>query len=215
MCGIAGLFDPRRETGAEVLGGHVVAMTEALTHRGPDDFGFWSDPEQGVAFGHRRLSVVELGPEGAQPMHSPDRRWVISYNGELYNHRGLRRRLIDEGLSFRGGSDTEVLLAAVQQWGLEPALEAFEGMFALALWDRHRRQLHLVRDRFGEKPLFYGWVGDRLAYASELKALCRLPDFRAEIDRDAVALFLRHNCVPAPHTIYRGCLLYTSKPGRG
>jgi asparagine synthase (glutamine-hydrolysing) len=204
MCGIAGLFDPKRETGAEVLGGHVVAMTETLTHRGPDDFGFWSDPEQGVAFGHRRLSVVELGPEGAQPMHSPDGRWVISYNGELYNHRGLRRRLIDEGLSFRGGSDTEVLLGAVQQWGLEPALEAFEGMFALALWDRHRHQLHLVRDRFGEKPLFYGWVGDRLAYASELKALCRLPDFRAEIDRDSVALFLRHNCVPAPHTIYQG-----------
>ena len=114
------------------------------------------------------------------------------------------RGSIGEGVAFRGGSDTEVLVDAVQEWGLGPALEACEGMFALALWDRHRRELHLVRDRFGEKPLYYGWVGGRLAFASELKSLCLLPEFRADIDRDAVALYLRHNCVPAPHTIYRG-----------
>jgi asparagine synthase (glutamine-hydrolysing) len=203
VCGIAGLFDPSHLTDAEALVRRAVDMAATLTHRGPDAGGLWSDPDHGVALGHRRLSVVELGPEGAQPMMSPDGRWVISYNGEIYNHRTLRHRLVGEGLAFRGGSDTEVLVAAVQQWGLEPALEACEGMFALALWDRHRRELHLVRDRFGEKPLYYGWVGEQLAFASELKALCGLPGFNADIDRDAVALYLRHNCVPAPHTIYR------------
>ena len=150
-------------------------MTAALTHRGPDAEGFWSDPDHGLALGHRRLAVVELGPEGAQPMCSPDGRWVLDYNGEIYNHGALRRRLAAGGVAFRGGSDTEVLVAAVQEWGLEPALEACEGMFALALWDRHRRELHLVRDRFGEKPLYYGWVGDRLAFASELKSLVPAP----------------------------------------
>lgn len=178
-------------------------MSATLVHRGPDASGVWSDSDQGVVLGHRRLAVVELGPEGAQPMVSPDGRWIVSYNGEIYNHPTLRRRLVGEGCSFRGGSDTEVLLAAVQQWGLEPALAACEGMFALALWDRHRRVLHLARDRFGEKPLYYGWVGDRLAFASELKALAGLPGFNPEIDRQAVALYLRHNCVPAPRTIYR------------
>jgi asparagine synthase (glutamine-hydrolysing) len=137
-------------------------------------------------------------------MHSPDGRWVISYNGELYNHGALRRRLAAGGLSFRGHSDTEVLVGAVQVWGLTAALEECEGMFALAVWDRVLGQLHLVRDRFGEKPLYYGWVGPTLAFASELKALRSLPDFRPEIDRDAVALYLRHNCIPAPHTAYRG-----------
>ena len=177
-------------------------MASALVHRGPDDSGIWVDAEHGVALGHRRLSVVELGPEGAQPMVSADGRWVVSYNGELYNHRELRHRLVGEGLAFRGGSDTEVLVATVQHWGLAAALESWEGMFALALWDRQQHELHLVRDRFGEKPLYYGWVGRSLAFGSELKALRRLPGFDADIDRDAVALYLRHNCVPAPRTIY-------------
>ena len=204
MCGIAGLFDPSRSTGPEELGRQVAAMTATLVHRGPDAEGAWSDPERGLCFGHRRLAVVGLGPHGAQPMVSPDGRWVVDYNGEVYNHRALRHRLAGEGVTFRGGSDTEVLLGAVQQWGVDGALEAIEGMFAIALWDRREGELHLVRDRFGEKPLYYGWVGRRLAFASELKALCTLPGFRAEIDRDAVALYLRHNCVPAPHAIYRG-----------
>jgi asparagine synthase (glutamine-hydrolysing) len=204
VCGIAGLFDPKRVVGAPVLGSQVADMTATLTHRGPDADGFWSDAEQGIYFGHRRLSVVGLGDEGSQPMHSADGRWVITYNGEIYNHRALRGRLTGEGLAFRGGSDTEVLVAAVQQWGLPAALDASEGMFALALWDRHRHLLHLVRDRFGEKPLYYGWVDGTLAFASELKALCTLPRFDTDIDRDAVALLLRHNCVPAPYTIYKG-----------
>ena len=204
MCGVAGLFDPGRETTDELLRRQVGDMASTLAHRGPDDSGIWSDAEHGVALGHRRLSVVELGAEGAQPMVSADGRWVVSYNGELYNHRALRHRLVAEGQAFRGGSDTEVLVSTVQHWGLATALEAWEGMFALALWDRHQRQLHLVRDRFGEKPLYYGWVGRSLAFASELKALCRLPGFDAAIDRDSVALYLRHNCVPAPRTIYSG-----------
>jgi asparagine synthase (glutamine-hydrolysing) len=204
MCGIAGLYDPGRVTGAEVLLARVEQMAASLTHRGPDAGGSWTDAGQGVALGHRRLSVVELGPEGAQPMSSADGRWVVVYNGELYNHHELRSRLGDDGLAFRGGSDTEVLLGSVQRWGLDAALEAWEGMFALALWDRERSELHLVRDRFGEKPLYFGWVGETLAFASELKALRLLPGFDATIDRDAVALYLRHNCVPAPHAIYRG-----------
>lgn len=203
MCGITGLFSPHGASGPDRLGARVVDMTGTLTHRGPDGEGYWSDPECGIFLGHRRLNVVGLGPEGNQPMHSTDGRWVLTYNGEIYNHPSLRRRLAGEGLAFRGGSDTEVLVGAIQLWGLIGALEACEGMFAFALWDRHRRQLHLVRDRFGEKPLYYGWVAGSLAFASELKALCTLPGFNSEIDRNAVALFLRHNCIPAPHTIYR------------
>ncbi len=204
MCGIAGLFDPRRTLGEAELARRAVEMAGTLIHRGPDDEGSWSDPEGRVAFGHRRLAVVGLGPEGHQPMVSQNGRWVLAYNGEIYNSGSIRRRLEKEGLAFRGGSDTEVLLGAVQQWGLEPALETFEGMFALALWDRQVGELHLVRDRFGEKPLYYGWVKGQLAFASELKALCWLPEFAAPLNRDAVALFLRHNCIPAPHTIYQG-----------
>ena len=203
MCGITGLFDPGIATAPEELRRQVVSMAATLTHRGPDAEGIWCHPEQGIALGHRRLSVVGLGPEGDQPMHSVDGRWVVNYNGELYNHVELRRQLAGDGAVFRGGSDTEVLVAAIQAWGLVAALEAVEGMFAAAVWDRNQRQLHLVRDRFGEKPLYYGWVGGSLAFGSELKALSVLPRFNADIDRDAVALYLRHNCVPAPHTIYR------------
>jgi asparagine synthase (glutamine-hydrolysing) len=204
VCGITGLFDPALTGAADSLGRRVEAMTATLAHRGPDAAGHWCDPGRGVYLGHRRLSVVDLGPEGAQPMPSADGRWVISFNGEIYNHHALRRRLAGSGLAFRGHSDTEVLVGAIARWGLVEALEEAEGMFALAVWDRHLGQLHLVRDRFGEKPLYYGWVGGMLAFASELKALRALPGFDAGLDRDAVALYLRHNCIPAPHTIYRG-----------
>lgn len=206
MCGIAGLLDPQRRVGPDRLGHKAADMAAALTHRGPDDSGLWVDPDGQVAFGHRRLAVVDLGPHGHQPMASADGRWVLSYNGEIYNFEELRRRLAREGVEFRGSSDTEVLLEAVQQWGVDRALEAGEGMFALALWDRQLSELHLVRDRFGEKPLYYGWVGPSLVFSSELKSLRRLSDFAPELDRDAVALYLRYSCVPAPHTVYRGVL---------
>ncbi len=204
MCGIAGLFDPRHVAEPSELERQVAAMTATLVHRGPDAEGAWSDPARGIAFGHRRLAVVGLGPGGAQPMASADGRWVLDYNGELYNHRELRTRLAAEGVPFRGGSDTEVLVSAVQQWGLDRALDAIEGMFAFALWDRRDGELHLARDRFGEKPLYYGWIGARFAFASELKAICAVPGFTRSVDRAAVALYLRHNCVPAPFTVYAG-----------
>jgi asparagine synthase (glutamine-hydrolysing) len=177
-------------------------MASTLAHRGPDDDGLWVDPGGRVALGHRRLAVVDLSPLGHQPMESADGRWVISYNGEIYNFRALRERLVKEGMAFRGGSDTEVVIAAVQAWGVARTLEEIEGMFAVALWDRHRNELHLVRDRFGEKPLYFGWVGGRLAFASELKAFRALAGFAPVLDRDAVAAFLRHNCIPAPRTAY-------------
>ncbi len=204
MCGIAGLYDPQRATSTDRLGRLASEMASALEHRGPDDAGEWVDPDGRVAFGHRRLSIVDLSPAGHQPMVSADGRWVLSDNGEIYNHLALRRRLSSEGMTFRGTSDTEVLLAAVQRWGVEAALRASEGMFAVALWDRRDHELHLVRDRFGEKPLYYGWVDGRLAFASELKSFARLPGFAPELDRDAIALFLRHNCIPGTNTVYCG-----------
>ena len=204
MCGIAGILDPTASTSAERLGALASTMASSLEHRGPDDSGVWVDADAGLAFGHRRLAVIDLGTGGAQPMVSSGGRWVMAYNGEIYNHPELRHRLERAGMLFRGNSDTEVLLAAIERWGLDRALDACEGMFAAALWDRRDRDLHLLRDRFGEKPLYYGWVGKLFAFGSELKALCALPGFDAELDRRAVAGYLRHNCVPAPDTIWRG-----------
>ena len=203
MCGIAGVLDPGGAATAEDLARRATDMAGLLAHRGPDDSGHYVDPAAGLAFGHCRLAVVGLGPGGHQPMTSETGRFVLNYNGEIYNHEALRRRLVSDGAALRGTSDTEVLLGLVERVGLDEALEACEGMFALALWDRQLRQLHLVRDRLGEKPLYYGWVGGVFAFASELKALRCLPGFTPEIDRGSVAMLLRHNCIPAPRTIYR------------
>ncbi len=203
MCGIAGYLRAGGippESASEIL----ERMTAALRHRGPDDDGAWIDGEAGIALGHRRLSILDLSPLGHQPMHSACRRYVIVFNGEIYNFRALRADLEGLGHRFRGHSDTEVLLGAVSEWGVRRAVERFNGMFAFALWDRQERTLHLARDRAGEKPLYYAPLGDTLLFASELKALRAHPDFRGEIDRDALALFLRHGYVPTPHTIYQG-----------
>jgi len=212
MCGLTGAF--RRPNGQN-LAFIVQGMANALKHRGPDDQGGWADPSEGIAFGHRRLAVVDLSPEGHQPMASVDGRYVIAYNGEIYNHQALRQELEAETrCRWRGHSDTEVALAAISAWGVERALLKFSGMFAIALWDRVERRLHLVRDRLGEKPLYFGWTGGAFVFASELKALQRYPDFHPAINRDALALYLRHMAVPAPFTIYRdvhklqpGCIL--------
>jgi asparagine synthase (glutamine-hydrolysing) len=170
----------------------------------------------GVALGHRRLSILDLSPQGHQPMASPSGRYVIAFNGEIYNHRALRKELEcppspqpsparrDEVVSWRGHSDTEVMLAAFERWGVEGALSRFNGMFAFALWDGREHVLHLARDRFGEKPLYYGWVADIFLFGSELKALKAHPAWRGEIDRGAVALYMRHTYIPAPYSIYRG-----------
>jgi asparagine synthase (glutamine-hydrolysing) len=203
MCGIAGILGPHG--GDERL---LTAMGTALRHRGPDAGAVWFDAEAGIGLAHRRLSIVDLSPHGAQPMISACGRFVLSFNGEIYNHRTLRADLEGAGAAppggWRGHSDTETLLAAISHWGFEPAIQRCSGMFALALWDRSLRRLTLARDRFGEKPLYYGWVGPDLVFASELKAIRPMPGFTAEIERDAVAALASRGCIPAPLSIYRG-----------
>lgn len=203
VCGITGFWQPPAAPGCE-LRALARAMALAVEHRGPDDAAEWADEQAGVAFGFRRLAIVDLSPEGRQPMVSESGRYVIAFNGEVYNFAALRGELDAAGHRFRGHSDTEVILAAVEEWGVSRAVQRFVGMFALALWDRDERVLHLVRDRLGIKPLYYGWLGKALLFGSELKALRAHPEFCAEIDRGALALFLRHNYVPTPFSIYRG-----------
>jgi asparagine synthase (glutamine-hydrolysing) len=204
MCGIAGFLAPGAfPADAESI---VGAMGDRLRRRGPDGGGEWLDPQAGIAIAHRRLAIVDLSPAGAQPMTSADGRWVIVFNGEIYNHAALRRQLEEEGRApaWRGHSDTEVLLAAIVAWGVEAAISRTVGMFALALWDRTDRALTLVRDRLGEKPLYYG-VQDRvLLFGSELSALRAHPAYQARIDRGAVALLLRVGYIPAPWSIHEG-----------
>jgi asparagine synthase (glutamine-hydrolysing) len=203
MCGITGFWERRAVNHGDARS-RLEAMTRTLRHRGPDDEGVFFDPDVGIGLGSRRLAIVDLSPQGHQPMDSTDGRYVASFNGEIYNFADLRRELEGNGRRFRGSSDTEVLVAAVERWDLGGALERCNGMFALALWDRRERTLSLARDRFGEKPVYYGWSGSTFLFGSELKALRAHPTFGAEIDRDALALYFRHNCVPAPYSIYRG-----------
>lgn len=204
MCGLAGFIDTSGDKDNLQLAELVSRMAETLRHRGPDDDATWTDAQAGIALGFRRLAILDLTESGRQPMHSRCKRFVIVFNGEIYNHVELRQQLEAEGQSFRGRSDTEVILAAVSQWGLRVGLKKFNGMFAFALWDREQRELHLVRDRLGEKPLYYGWMGTSFLFGSELKSLSAYPGFRAPINRSALALYFRHNCVPAPHSIYEG-----------
>lgn len=204
MCGIAGFVVPLAST-REPAESVLAHMTGAIAHRGPDDRGSWVDGEVGVALGHRRLSILDLSPAGHQPMMSPSGQYVIVFNGEIYNHLDLRSQLDTQ---WRGHSDTETLLAAIEAFGVEEALKRCIGMFAFALWDRQARVLTLARDRMGEKPLYYGWQskGSNTAFlfGSELKALRGHPAFDGVIDRDAMCLQLRHGYIPAPHSIYRG-----------
>ena len=217
MCGIAGLWTKARPDPAL-----LARMGRAIEHRGPDDEGVWIDAEAGLGLAHRRLSIVDLSPHGHQPMLSADGRFVLNYNGEIYNHAQLRATLDVEGMSpvggWRGHSDTETLLQAIAALGLDAALARAVGMFAFALWDRRERTLHLVRDRFGEKPLYYGWAGRDFVFASELKAIRVHPDFDATIDRRALHAFAARTNVPAPLSIYRrlfklepGCILTLTK----
>jgi asparagine synthase (glutamine-hydrolysing) len=203
MCGISGFWSNSRDRPAAPLQRVARDMAAAIAHRGPDSEGVWADPDAGIALGHRRLAIVDLSPHGHQPMSSPSGRYVVVFNGEIYNFRQLRAELAGR-FAFHGTSDTEVMLAAVEAWGLGPALGRFVGMFAFALWDRSEQTLHLVRDRLGKKPLYYGMAGNALLFASELHALRRHPGFAGEIDRSSIALLLRYNCIPAPHSIYQG-----------
>jgi asparagine synthase (glutamine-hydrolysing) len=205
MCGIAGFIDFSRSTTAADGAALVHRMERRLAHRGPDDSGVWCDAEHGAFLAHRRLSIVDLSSAGHQPMFSPSQRFVIVFNGEIYNHASLRAEL--ESLAprrWRGHSDTEVMLAAFDAWGIEKTLPKLVGMFAIAVWDRHERALTLVRDRAGEKPLCWGVLGGRLVFASELKALEGLDASRLTTNRSALPLLLRFGYIPAPHTIYEG-----------
>jgi asparagine synthase (glutamine-hydrolysing) len=206
MCGIAGLFRPGGSADDALLSGTARRMTEALAHRGPDAGGIWVSASAGIALGHRRLSILDLSEAGAQPMRSECGRFAVTFNGEIYNHLDIRAALEAEGAApnWRGHSDTETLLYAVRRWGVRAALQRFSGMFAFALWDERERTLTLARDRFGEKPLFYGWCGRDLAFASELKALAVHPAWSPLLDRAALTAFMRYCYVPAPSTIWTG-----------
>ena len=208
MCGIAGFLESNLRSSPDVLREIATRMGNTLRHRGPDDGGVWADAEAGIAISMRRLAILDLSPAGHQPMQSNRGRYVLVFNGEIYNCEDLRRELLSQvpELTFRGHSDSEVMLAAFECWGVRDSLRRFNGMFAFGLWDRLDRTLTLARDRFGEKPLYYGNVGGTLWFASELKALRAHPQFPGGIDLGAVALFLRHNCVPAPYSIYSNTL---------
>lgn len=211
MCGISGFINNSRDQNHDELRAQVRRMTACLQHRGPDDGGEWVDASHGIAFGHRRLSIIDLSPLGHQPMHSVHDRYTLIFNGEIYNFKALRAELEQLGHGFRGHSDTEVLLAAFEQWGPRAATQRCNGMFAYALWDRRERRLYLARDRMGEKPLYYGWHGSTFLFASELKALRAHTAFQNQINREALALLMRYAYVPAPHSIYSG--IFKLSPG--
>lgn len=200
MCGIAGIW---RSDGGDYAD-TAVAMAQTLRHRGPDDHGVWSDSATGIALSHRRLSIIDLSTAGHQPMASASGRYVICYNGEVYNFRELRKDLEAGGVQFRGDSDTEVVLALIDRWGLDSAIERLIGMFAFALWDRQERKLILARDRLGIKPLYWGHIGKAVVFASEPRAFAAVPGFVQEIDQVALADYLRLNYVPAPSCIFKG-----------
>ena len=204
MCGLTGFWDRRAAETGEALAHLVGSMSDTLLRRGPDDSGVWVDAASGIALGFRRLAIVDLSPNGHQPMISADGRFVVAYNGEVYNFRELRAELEASGARFRGSSDTEVMIEGFSRWGVRPTIERLIGMFAVALWDRETRSLHLVRDRLGIKPLYWGRFGSLFLFGSELKALRAHPGWNPEVDQGASSAFLRFGYVPAPHSIYRG-----------
>ncbi|WP_430456088.1 asparagine synthase (glutamine-hydrolyzing) [Rheinheimera sp.] len=204
MCGFAGFFSRQQwPHSSETI---LQQMTDAIAHRGPDDAGLWWQPASGVGLAHRRLAIVDLSAAGHQPMLSPSGRYVLVYNGEVYNHLRLRAALAEEGFHYqwRGHSDTETLLAGFESWGVKATLQRCIGMFALVLFDQELQQLYLARDRMGEKPLYFGWQQGTLLFASELKALEQHPAFLHQLDRAALVLYFRHNYIPAPHSVYQG-----------
>jgi len=200
VCGVTGFINYNNPIKNMQIVVH--RMNDQLAHRGPDDRGIWVDEQAGIALGHPRLSIIDVSCEGRQPMISESGRYVIAYNGEVYNFQKLKKELQIKGHIFRSHSDTEVMLAAFEEWGIEEAVKRFIGMFAFALWDRDEHILYLVRDRLGIKPLYYGWVNGAFVFGLELKALQTCPGFCQPIDRTGLAVFMRYNCIPAPYSIY-------------
>ena len=213
MCGIVGFYSKSLSTFNNV----ILKMNLAISHRGPDSSGTWNDKNSGIVLGHQRLSIIDLSEAGNQPMQSNSGRFVLTYNGEIYNHLEIRNELEKNNFNskWRGNSDTETLLEAIAFWGIEATLKKTVGMFAFGVWDKKNRYLTLVKDRMGEKPLYFGWQGEGVnkvfLFASELKALKVHPGFVGEINRDSIALQLRHNCIPAPYSIYKN--IYKLLPG--
>jgi asparagine synthase (glutamine-hydrolysing) len=203
MCGIAGLFDVRGSLRDGSPAALAQRMADTMSHRGPDGHGAWEDATAGIGLAHRRLAIVDLSATGAQPMHSADGRFVITYNGEVYNFQDLRAELSALGHSFRGTSDTEVMLTSFMQWGVTEAVKRFIGMFAFAVFDRRERSLHMVRDRVGVKPLYWSIQDSTLMFGSELRALMAHPSFRRDVDPDAVAAVVAYSYVPSPATVFR------------
>ena len=224
MCGFAGFIDNNQSLNSDALKQAVGKMADTLYHRGPDDGGSWVDASSGIALGFRRLAIIDLTPMGHQPMIAHNGRFVIVFNGEVYNHKEIKKD-IESGaglqvnfnkslnaanIIWHGHSDTEIMLEAIGSWGMEEALRKFTGMFAFALWDREKRELTLARDRMGEKPLYYGWSGNAFIFGSELKALKAFPITGSsgrnswEIDREALCMYLRYSYVPSPYSIYKG-----------
>jgi len=215
MCGVTGILCSEYKKDLEQTARN---MTKTMYHRGPDDSGLWVNDSAGVALGHRRLSILDLSSAGHQPMESPDGRYVLVFNGEIYNHKDIRRELddgserqADNSSQWHGHSDTETLLVCFQNWGIKQTLNRLVGMFALALWDKEKKMLHLARDRMGEKPLYYGWVAGAFVFGSELKSLKAYQGFNNVISREALALYLQYNYVPSPYSIYEN--IYKLEPG--
>lgn len=211
MCGLAGFFYGAGVSSIDQWPILLQRMGDAIRHRGPDDSGIWTDANAGVGLVHRRLSILDLSPAGHQPMESATGRYVIVFNGEIYNHLKLRSEIADKYIisaqrepNWRGYSDTETLLAGFEAWGFEGTLKKCVGMFAIAIWDRSEKTLTLARDRLGEKPLYYGWQGKTFLFGSELKAIKAHPAFIAPIDRNSIALLMGFNTIPAPYSIYQG-----------
>jgi asparagine synthase (glutamine-hydrolysing) len=211
MCGIAGFIGAKPNIAGGDIGGIAEAMAKSIAYRGPDDQGIWIDREAQAALVHRRLSIIDLSAAGHQPMLSADERYVISYNGEVYSFAPIAAELAAQGRTFRGHSDTEVILESFATNGIEATLKRMIGMFAIALWDRRDRTLTLMRDRLGIKPLYWAKFGNTFMFGSELKALRAHPGWTPRIDQSAVALFMRHNYIPAPRTIYEG--VHKLEPG--
>jgi len=205
MCGIIGFYSKSSST----FNNAILKMTSAISHRGPDSSSIWQDQSSGIVFGHQRLSILDLSTAGNQPMESNSGRFIITYNGEIYNHLQIRQELkrINLNTKWKSNTDTETLLEALEFWGIEKALKKSVGMFAFSLWDKKNRTLYLARDRMGEKPLYFGWQGKGVnkvfIFGSELKALKAHPEFSREINRDAITLQLRHNYIPDPYSIYK------------
>lgn len=221
MCGLVGFMGGMTSSDKAENEALLQKMTDTIFYRGPDDAGFWVDLDKGIGLGHRRLSILDLSIAGHQPMESLSTRYVIAFNGEIYNHLDLRKELdvpsssVGSSLEWRGNSDTESLLAGFDAWGIQGTVDRVTGMFAFAVWDRQSKTLTLARDRIGEKPLYYGWQGRGndavFLFGSELKALKVHPAFEKNINRGAISLQLRHNCIPAPYSIYEG--IYKLRPG--